>query len=315
MFGTIIISVMFHYLKETALQNHKFWYDRFFSVESYGEGPTSKFELEDGQTDGAKNGTCKLLWRNGATLQSCKVARAIRNVHDKPESFRARPAIVNVLRLVEFKTIPQPWILDAWHLDAIPAASSPEIFWPFLAVCLKVFLFEFWPRTSTIELSEKKPARSELWFLSAVFLNERIRGILCISWFASIISLSLSSYGICMFFTPAPSSLSLPPQARCRVRRLVKSLAPDWSLNVIHKNTVPMVVAGLLTSGGPHFIRRPTPSQWQKKKKHVVAWAEFGQLDILQARWIGQYVFWSFASVFCRARGQFWALSDKTKGS
>ena len=41
-------------LKETALQNHKLSYDRVFSVESDGEGPRSKFEREDGQTDGEK---------------------------------------------------------------------------------------------------------------------------------------------------------------------------------------------------------------------------------------------------------------------
>ena len=31
---------------------YKLWYERFFSVESNGEGPRSKFEREDGQTDG-----------------------------------------------------------------------------------------------------------------------------------------------------------------------------------------------------------------------------------------------------------------------
>ena len=37
--------------------------------------------------------------------------------------------------------------------DVILAASSSlEIFWPFSAVCLSVFLFEFWPRTFTIKL-------------------------------------------------------------------------------------------------------------------------------------------------------------------
>ena len=33
----------------------------FFSVESDGEGPRSKFEREDGQTDGGKTGTCEHL--------------------------------------------------------------------------------------------------------------------------------------------------------------------------------------------------------------------------------------------------------------
>ena len=40
--------------------------------------------------------------------------------------------------------------------DVMPAASSsPKIFWPFSAVCLTVFLFEFWPRIFTIQLYEK----------------------------------------------------------------------------------------------------------------------------------------------------------------
>ena len=33
----------------------------FFSVESDGEGPRSKFEGEDDQTDGGKSGTCEHL--------------------------------------------------------------------------------------------------------------------------------------------------------------------------------------------------------------------------------------------------------------
>ena len=52
---------------------------------------------------------------SGATSPSCKVTRANWNVHDQPESFRTRPAAVNLIRLVEFKTIPQPRMLDAWH--------------------------------------------------------------------------------------------------------------------------------------------------------------------------------------------------------
>ena len=90
------------------------WFDRFFSVESNGEGPTSKFELEESQTDSKKwlGESCDI---SGATSQSCMVTWAIRNVHDKPESFRTWPAVVSVLRPVEFKIIPQPRILDAWH--------------------------------------------------------------------------------------------------------------------------------------------------------------------------------------------------------
>ena len=45
-----------------------------FSVESDGEGPRSKFEREDGQTDGGKNRHVRAFVRSwchtGATLQS-----------------------------------------------------------------------------------------------------------------------------------------------------------------------------------------------------------------------------------------------------
>ena len=57
----------------------------FFPVEFDGEGPRSKFDWEDGQTDGEKNGTCERLCVSGATLPSCKVTRKIRNVHDQRE--------------------------------------------------------------------------------------------------------------------------------------------------------------------------------------------------------------------------------------
>ena len=49
------------------------------------------------------------------------------------------------------------------------AASSPEIFWPFLTVCLTVFPFEFRPRTFTIEFYEKKAFISELMILEWSF--------------------------------------------------------------------------------------------------------------------------------------------------
>ena len=52
---------------------------------------------------------------SGAASPRCKVKQAIRNVRDRPETLRRRPAGVNLLRPVEFKTIPQPRILDAWH--------------------------------------------------------------------------------------------------------------------------------------------------------------------------------------------------------
>ena len=70
-----------------------------------------------GQTDSEKKGTCERLWRRGAAPTSCKVARAIRDVCDQPES-ETRPAVVNQIPPTDFKTIPQPQILDdrhQWH--------------------------------------------------------------------------------------------------------------------------------------------------------------------------------------------------------
>ena len=54
---------------------------------------------------------------SGVTLLSCKVTRAIRNVHayDQWDSIHLRPAVENLIRLVAFKTIPQSRILDSWH--------------------------------------------------------------------------------------------------------------------------------------------------------------------------------------------------------
>ena len=63
------------------------------------------------------------------------------------------PAFVNrsnsrPLRSVEFQT--------RGASDVIPAASSsPEVVWPFLAICLTVFLFEFWPQTFAIKICKK----------------------------------------------------------------------------------------------------------------------------------------------------------------
>ena len=49
------------------------------------------------------------------------------------------------------------------------AASSPEIFRPFLTVCLTVFPFEFRPRTFTIGFHGKKSFISELMILECSF--------------------------------------------------------------------------------------------------------------------------------------------------
>ena len=49
------------------------------------------------------------------------------------------------------------------------AASSPEIFRPFLTICLIVFPFEFRPRTFTIGFYGKKSFISELMILECSF--------------------------------------------------------------------------------------------------------------------------------------------------
>ena len=66
---------------------------------------------------------------SGANLQSCKVMRAIQNVHDQPESLRMRPTTVNLSHPVEFKTISHPWILGARQHQ--PRLSHPRFFGQF----------------------------------------------------------------------------------------------------------------------------------------------------------------------------------------
>ena len=56
-------------------------------------------------------------------------------------------------------------VTEYWPRLCHPA----EITWPFLAVCLTVFLVEFWPRTFTIKLYRKKPTRSEIIILGCSF--------------------------------------------------------------------------------------------------------------------------------------------------
>ena len=55
------------------------------------------------------------FWCHLAIICACKGTRAIQNVHDQPEPLRRLPATVNQLCPVEFMTISQPQILDAWH--------------------------------------------------------------------------------------------------------------------------------------------------------------------------------------------------------
>ena len=65
------------------------------------------------------------------------------------------------------------------------AASSPEIFRPFLTVCLTVFPFEFRPRTFTIGFYGKKSFISELMILECSFpltVFERFLSFLGVGW-------------------------------------------------------------------------------------------------------------------------------------
>ena len=127
---------------------------------------------------------------SGATSQSCKVTQAILNVHDQPESLRRRPAIVNTLRPVKFKTISKPWILDAWHQWRSTGHVVTRDFWPFSAVCLTVFLFEVWPQTCTIALYGKKTYRIrnydfgvQFHYLAAAELRfTKVRGFAAITY-------------------------------------------------------------------------------------------------------------------------------------
>ena len=77
--------------------------------------------------------------------------------------------VVNLLRPVEFKTIPQPLSLDAWHQwrNTSHIAVTRDLV-AVLAVCLTTILFEFWPQTFTVEL-KTRPARSEIMILKYSF--------------------------------------------------------------------------------------------------------------------------------------------------
>ena len=124
------------------------------------------------------------------------MARAIPNVHDQPESFRYRwPTVMNLIRPVKFQTVSQPRILDAWHKWRDTAASSsPKIFRPFSAVCLTVFLFEFWP--SPLNSTKKKILQDQrIWLWSAVWsdCNCVIRELCCITSFCLFYTLPFLS--------------------------------------------------------------------------------------------------------------------------
>ena len=62
----------FRFKRKAAFQNHKLLPDRFF-VESDGEGPRSKIEREDGQTDSIKMTRVIVCNVSGVTSPPCKV--------------------------------------------------------------------------------------------------------------------------------------------------------------------------------------------------------------------------------------------------
>ena len=129
--------------RKTALQNHKLWSDNFFR--------RMMVQVRRRNSDGkkvphtAKQMACASICEvSGAASPLCNVTGVIRNVHDRPDSVRTRPAIVTLLHPVDFKSIPQPWTLDAWHqwrnTARVVAPPTPESFWPFgrLLDCIPV---------------------------------------------------------------------------------------------------------------------------------------------------------------------------------
>ena len=106
-----------------------------------------------------------------ATLQSCKVTQAIWIVHDQPESLCRRPYVVNLMCAVKDRSATSnSWCPAPVMQHCVSRSQSPEMFWSFSAVRLTVFLFEFWPHSSTIKLYEKKKSLQDqrLWFWSNV---------------------------------------------------------------------------------------------------------------------------------------------------
>ena len=108
---------------------------------------------------------------SGATLYSCQVTRA--NLK-RSGSFIITSQVTccgkpNTLR----QTQDHSSASNAWcptpvmsNRDVVPSVSlSTEFFLPFPAVCLTIFLWEFWPRTFNIGLYKKRPGRWEILIL------------------------------------------------------------------------------------------------------------------------------------------------------
>ena len=86
----------------------------FFPLSPNGKGWGRKSNMKTVKQT-AKMAGASVCDVSGTTSPSCKVTRPVRNVHDQLKSIRRRPAVENLQRPVEFQTIPQPWILFAWH--------------------------------------------------------------------------------------------------------------------------------------------------------------------------------------------------------
>ena len=108
------VSHNFHYRPSAKLRSIII---SSFSVEFDDEGPRSEFELERIDKQTAKNmgrvivGTYVVPPHHHVL----KITLAIRKVRDQPKSLCRQLAIVNLTHPVEFKSIPQPRVLDAWH--------------------------------------------------------------------------------------------------------------------------------------------------------------------------------------------------------
>ena len=212
---------------------------------------------------------------SGATSPSCKVTQAIRNVHDQLESLWRRHAIINLMRPIEFKIIPQPRSFDARH----QWRNTGRVF-----VAQDFFRRSVWPCScSGVDLglspfnSTKKPSRSEIKGLSPItgilFQTNDVRlrggrvkacsfgrkigifGLLRVVLHGSLVVLVTKKSTILQTsLTWRPSSCSWPspslPPSSAELTRYLHDLAPSLALSVIRR-----------TNGGRYA---PTPL----KKKH-----------------------------------------------
>ena len=85
------------------------WYERFFSVESNGKGPRSKFEREDGQTDGQK-WPKNLGWRRRAAGMSHGARR---------QQFAAASRFWSIPNLMPRSTVTRVWLTEWAHLGQL----------------------------------------------------------------------------------------------------------------------------------------------------------------------------------------------------